>query len=67
LVVSTKGAAYPARAATPFPERTFQYATLIVASAADAESAWVAIIAIAKTHVDTPLLKRLVIGFALLG
>src|SRR5258708_16355815 len=45
----------------------FQNATLTVPSAADAETAWIAIVAIAKTHVDTPLLTRLVIGFAPLG
>jgi hypothetical protein len=64
--VSTKGAANPVKAETPFPERTFQNATFTVSSA-NTEVAGSAIIMIARAHEYTRLLIRLVIGSSCWG
>src|SRR6185295_12935445 len=67
LVTLWKGAACPGSASAPLPDMMFQKATLIVGSAADAEEAWPAIAAIAKAHVNTRRLNRLVMALSCWG
>jgi hypothetical protein len=63
LVVSTNGASCPGNALMPLPDRTFQYATLTVPSAAAAGTTDPAAARTASTHMHTLRATRLFIGF----